>query len=73
MICLPGKKIPNPEKVKFLTAFFDEILGDTGSLTKLERALLEAEFFAFYRKEEPPTLSRSRLIWSQPTTRTSSA
>ncbi|MGK5083418.1 hypothetical protein WDW37_08925 [Bdellovibrionota bacterium FG-1] len=53
-----GEKYPNPEKVKFLTAFFDEILGDCGSLTKLERALLEGEIFVFYRKDEPPTLSR---------------
>ena len=56
----PGEKMPGPEKVKFLTALFDEILGDSGTLTKLERALLEAEIFVFYEGESNPTLSRFR-------------
>ena len=56
----PGEKMPGPEKVKFLTALFDEILGDSGTLTKLERALLEAEVFAFYEREPIPTLSKFR-------------
>jgi hypothetical protein len=50
-------KTPDPEKVKFLTAFFDELLGDQGSLSKLERALLETEILLFYEKECPKTLS----------------
>jgi len=53
-----GVKRPGPEKVKFLTALFDEILGETGNLSKLERALLETEILQFYEKEETPTLSK---------------
>ena len=52
-----GETFPDPEKVKFLTAFFDEVLGDNGSLSKLERAMVEAEIFAFYRSSEQRTLS----------------
>ncbi len=56
----PGQKRPDPEKVKFLTAIFDEILGDNGNLSKLERALLEIEILEFYEKEKKPTLSKFR-------------
>jgi type IV secretory pathway VirB4 component len=54
----PGQRHPTPEKTKFLTALFDEILGDAGNLSKLERALLETELLNFYQKEEVRTLSR---------------
>jgi type IV secretory pathway VirB4 component len=50
-------KTPDPEKVKFLTAFFDELLGDQGCLSKLERALLETEILVFYQSAEPKTLT----------------
>jgi type IV secretory pathway VirB4 component len=53
----PGQKFPAPEKTKFLTALFDEILGEAGSLGKLERALLETEILLFYEQEEVRTLS----------------
>lgn len=56
----PGEVRPGPEKVKFLTALFDEILGDNGNLGKLERSLLEAEVFAFYESVSPKTLSGFR-------------
>ena len=56
----PGATRPDPEKVKFLTAIFDEILADTGNLSKLERALLEGEILEFYRLNSSRTLSRFR-------------
>ena len=56
----PGVARPDPEKVKFLTALFDEILGDTGNLSKLERALLEAELLDFYESSKIRTLSKFR-------------
>ena len=55
-----GETQPDPEKVKFLTALFDEILGDQGNLSKLERALLEAEIFRFYESALPKSLSGFR-------------
>lgn len=55
-----GESRPSPEKVKFLTALFDEVLGDEGNLTKLERSLLESEIFSFYEKAGPRTLSKFR-------------
>ncbi len=54
----PGQTAPDPEKVKFLTALFDEILGEHGTLSKLERALLETEILLFYEKESEPTFGR---------------
>ncbi len=54
----PGQTTPDPEKVKFLTALFDEILGDCGNLSKLERALLETEIILFYDGKTEPTFSR---------------
>ncbi len=56
----PGDTRPSPEKIKFLTALFDEILGDAGNLTKLERALLETEILVFYEKKSTCTLSLFR-------------
>jgi type IV secretory pathway VirB4 component len=53
----PGQSRPMPEKTKFLTALFDEILGDAGNISKLERALLETEILLFYEKETVRTLS----------------
>jgi type IV secretory pathway VirB4 component len=55
-----GQQRPDPEKVKFLTALFDEILGDAGNLTKLEKALLETEILLFYQKEPTPTFTLFR-------------
>jgi type IV secretory pathway VirB4 component len=52
-----GQSRPMPEKTKFLTALFDEILGEAGNLSKLERALLETEILLFYEKEGIRTLS----------------
>jgi type IV secretory pathway VirB4 component len=52
-----GQTKPNPEKIKFLTALFDEILGDAGNLTKMQRSLLETEILTFYETEHPKTLT----------------
>ena len=59
-----GQYLPTPEKTKFLTALFDEILGDAGSLSKLERAVLETEIILFYKehKQKNRTLSTSKPI-----------
>lgn len=51
---------PSPDKVKFLTALFDEILGDGGNLTKLERSLLETEILIFYEKEKERSFTKFR-------------
>lgn len=53
----PDQEEPDPEKVKFLTALFDEILGDRGVLSKLERALLETEILLYYAKTRERTFS----------------
>jgi type IV secretory pathway VirB4 component len=53
----PGETEPDPEKVKFLTALFEEILGEQGKLGKLEKALLETEILAFYKQPGPKRLS----------------
>lgn len=55
-----GQTKPDPEKVKFLTALFDEILGESGSLSKYERALLETEILNFYENDSSKTLSAFR-------------
>ena len=56
-----GQTAPDPEKVKFLTSLFEEILGDDGRLGKLEKALLEDEVIDFYRSERPKDLSGFKL------------
>jgi type IV secretory pathway VirB4 component len=52
-----GQTQPDPEKIKFLTALFEEILGENGSLAKLDKALLETELLNFYETSRPKTLS----------------
>lgn len=51
---------PSPEKVKFLTALFDEVLGEAGNLTKLQRSLLETEILDFYESGRERTLTNFR-------------
>lgn len=53
----PGNAKPDPEKVKFLTALFEEILGESGHLAKLDKSLLETALLEFYDSSEPRTLS----------------
>ena len=55
-----GDQRPDPEKIKFLTALFEEIMGDRGVLTKLEKALLETEILSFYEGSSPKHLSNFR-------------
>lgn len=55
-----GHKSPDPEKIKFLTTLFEEILGENGSLGKLEKSLLETELLTFYASSHPKTISGFR-------------
>lgn len=54
---MPGQLEPDPEKIKFLTALFEEILGEGGSLGKLEKSLLEKALIEFYKTNSTRTLS----------------
>ena len=53
----PGQTVPDPEKIKFLTALFEEVMGENGSLGKFEKSLLETELLHFYGSSAPKTLS----------------
>lgn len=55
-----GVTIPDPEKIKFLSALFEEIMGDQGVLSKLEKALLEAELLEFYTSSCEKTFTNFR-------------
>ena len=55
-----GQTSPDPEKIKFLTALFEEIMGENGSLGKLEKSLLETELLHFYDSSLSKTLSGFR-------------
>lgn len=55
-----GQQSPDPEKIKFLSMLFEEIMGDHGTLSKLEKALLEAELLDFYEKRKKRTFSEFR-------------
>lgn len=52
-----GQVAPDPEKIKFLTALFEEVMGENGSLGKLDKSLLETELLNFYSTQSPKTLS----------------
>ena len=52
-----GQKTPDPEKVKFLTALFEEILGEEGHLSKLDKSHLETALLDFYEAHQERTLS----------------
>ena len=52
-----GQKVPDPEKVKFLTALFEEILGESGHLNKLEKSILESALLEFYEEIPERTIS----------------
>ncbi len=52
-----GHNVADPEKIKFLTTLFEEILGENGSLNKLEKSLLEDQLLHFYESILPKTLS----------------
>ena len=56
----PGQVLPDPEKVKFLTALFEEILGESGNLGKFEKSVLEQAILDFYEKTTEHTLGNLR-------------
>ena len=60
-----GQKVPDPEKIKFLSMLFEEIMGDQGTLSKLEKALLEAEILDFYEKDLKKTFTGFRNFLSK--------
>jgi len=60
-----GQGKPDPEKVKFLTALFEEILGEAGRLDKLEKSLLETALLEFYETNTIRTLSTFQAYLNQ--------